>query len=427
MITTYPVRRARRGALRRAAASTSRPRRGAGDQERAEPGPPRARARLGRASRLPDGHAGGEPPGRALVDLRLARAGPPRRRALVPALLATAHRAAARRRAPRGAPRARSPPYVLRRLKRDVAKRAARRRRSSRSPGRARTASSASSTSPSASPRTPTCARRSAPRASRRRPSPSSTRSPSCARSAATRASSRMDAARPVGESAKLDALLELARRAARGRAPRPRLLAVHEHAGARRRRARTRARVEHLVLTGADARPAARGRRVRGGPGRRLPHQPQGRRHGAEPHERRHGHPLRPVVEPGGAGAGDGPRLPHRAARPVFVHNLYVAGSVEERVLALQQQKRWLSTTLLGDAAGAARWARRRSTRCSRRLVSSVGLVQPPTRSRAASDSAPPAWPLFQSLRGSAPADAFRPLAPGGSERPLPPKTPHP
>jgi superfamily II DNA or RNA helicase len=41
---------------------------------------------------------------------------------------------------------------------------------------------------------------------------------------------------------------------------------------------------------------------------------------------------------------------------RPVFVHNLYVAGSVEERVLALQEKKRWLSSTLLGDGpAGAA------------------------------------------------------------------------
>jgi superfamily II DNA or RNA helicase len=40
---------------------------------------------------------------------------------------------------------------------------------------------------------------------------------------------------------------------------------------------------------------------------------------------------------------------------RPVFVHNLYVAGSVEERVLALQQKKRWLSNALLGDAAPAA------------------------------------------------------------------------
>jgi superfamily II DNA or RNA helicase len=35
---------------------------------------------------------------------------------------------------------------------------------------------------------------------------------------------------------------------------------------------------------------------------------------------------------------------------RPVFVHSLYVAGSVEERVLLLQQKKRWLSMTLLGD-----------------------------------------------------------------------------
>ncbi|HSY22490.1 MAG TPA: DEAD/DEAH box helicase [Polyangiaceae bacterium] len=40
---------------------------------------------------------------------------------------------------------------------------------------------------------------------------------------------------------------------------------------------------------------------------------------------------------------------------RPVFVHNLYVAGSVEERVLALQDKKRWLSTGLLGDGGAAS------------------------------------------------------------------------
>ena len=39
--------------------------------------------------------------------------------------------------------------------------------------------------------------------------------------------------------------------------------------------------------------------------------------------------------------------------ARPVFVTNLYVAGSVEERVMKLQQKKRWLSSTLLGDEGG--------------------------------------------------------------------------
>jgi superfamily II DNA or RNA helicase len=37
---------------------------------------------------------------------------------------------------------------------------------------------------------------------------------------------------------------------------------------------------------------------------------------------------------------------------RPVFVHNLYAAGSVEERVMALQQRKRSLSTALLGGDA---------------------------------------------------------------------------
>ena len=38
--------------------------------------------------------------------------------------------------------------------------------------------------------------------------------------------------------------------------------------------------------------------------------------------------------------------------SKPVFVYNLFVLGSVEERVLALQEKKRWLSTSLLGDGA---------------------------------------------------------------------------
>ena len=42
---------------------------------------------------------------------------------------------------------------------------------------------------------------------------------------------------------------------------------------------------------------------------------------------------------------------------KPVFVHNLYAAGTVEERVLALQQRKRDLASGILGDAdAGGAR-----------------------------------------------------------------------
>ena len=36
--------------------------------------------------------------------------------------------------------------------------------------------------------------------------------------------------------------------------------------------------------------------------------------------------------------------------SKPVFVYNLFVLGSVEERVLALQERKRWLSGSLLGD-----------------------------------------------------------------------------
>src|SRR5207248_2419926 len=38
---------------------------------------------------------------------------------------------------------------------------------------------------------------------------------------------------------------------------------------------------------------------------------------------------------------------------KPVFVYNLYVAGSVEERVIELQRRKRWLSDGVLGQEAG--------------------------------------------------------------------------
>ena len=41
--------------------------------------------------------------------------------------------------------------------------------------------------------------------------------------------------------------------------------------------------------------------------------------------------------------------------SKPVFVYNLFVAGSVEERVVRLQQKKRWLSSTLLGDETPGA------------------------------------------------------------------------
>ena len=36
--------------------------------------------------------------------------------------------------------------------------------------------------------------------------------------------------------------------------------------------------------------------------------------------------------------------------SKPVFVYNLFVAGSVEERVMQLQQRKKWLADTLLGN-----------------------------------------------------------------------------
>jgi SNF2 family DNA or RNA helicase len=40
---------------------------------------------------------------------------------------------------------------------------------------------------------------------------------------------------------------------------------------------------------------------------------------------------------------------------KPVFVHHLYVAGSVEERVLLLQRRKAWLAGAILGDATAGS------------------------------------------------------------------------
>ena len=40
---------------------------------------------------------------------------------------------------------------------------------------------------------------------------------------------------------------------------------------------------------------------------------------------------------------------------KDIFLHLANVAGSVEERVIALQARKRWLSNAVLGDEAGGA------------------------------------------------------------------------
>src|SRR5271163_2197868 len=40
---------------------------------------------------------------------------------------------------------------------------------------------------------------------------------------------------------------------------------------------------------------------------------------------------------------------------KPVFVHSLLVAGSVEERVREMQERKRWLMTSILGDTGGGS------------------------------------------------------------------------
>ena len=68
---------------------------------------------------------------------------------------------------------------------------------------------------------------------------------------------------------------------------------------------------------------------------------------------------------------------------KPVFVYNLIVAGSVEERMLALQRHKRALADAILdrgGAGAGVADRARhRRPARAARLTPYGPGSAEPP------------------------------------------------
>ena len=289
----------------------------------------------------------------SLFDWLVAR--PPRRRARVPPLLAAADRAARRRRAPRGAARAgravRPPPPEARRRERAPAEDRALGAR------RARAASSASSTRPSASRRTPTCA---TPSASKGLAASAVTILDALTKLRQVCCDPRlvaMDAARAVRESAKLEALFEPCS-ASSSRAGTASSSSRSSRACSRSSPRRSEARdVRYLVLDRRDARPAARRRRVRGGPGRRVPHQPQGRRHGAEP--RRAPTPSSTTTRGG--------TPPRRRRRPI-------APTASDR------SARCSCTTCTSPAASKSASSRcsRRSAGCRRRSWATPGRPRP-------------------------------------------------
>ena len=172
----------------------------------------------------------------------------------------------------------------------------------------------------------------------------SSRRCCACGRPPATRASStRSEATTPRRSST----CCCRASRGLGGGAQGARLLAVHELS---RHRAHESRRQKCRTSTSTGARAIARPRRAV--PGRSgLPavsHQPEGRRPRPQPDRRRVCVPARSVVEPGGRGAGDRPRAPHRPDAPGFAYRLIARDTVEERVLELQQRKRSLADAIL-------------------------------------------------------------------------------
>ena len=165
-----------------------------------------------------------------------------------------------------------------------------------------------------------------------------------------------MDAARTWRDSAKLEALLRAAPRSARGRATGFSCSRSSRACSRSSPRRSAHAASRYLMLTGQTRDRQRVVDAFEEGRGRRLPHQPQGRRHGPEPHERRHRRALRPVVESRGPGAGDRPCVPHRpdASRCSCTTSSSQAASRSACSLC-RSKKRWLSSAVLGDEGGAA------------------------------------------------------------------------
>jgi SNF2 family DNA or RNA helicase len=80
-----------------------------------------------------------------------------------------------------------------------------------------------------------------------------------------------------------------------------------------------------------------------------------EGRGDGSESHRGRPRVPDGPVVEPRRRGPGRRPRAPHRPGPAGLVYRLVAEETVEERILAPQNAKRGIADAALGDAARAA------------------------------------------------------------------------
>ncbi len=106
-----------------------------------------------------------------------------------------------------------------------------------------------------------------------------------------------------------------------------------------------------------STARPPGAARSSRGSAGRRprVPHQPQGRRLRPDAGGGRVRVPPRPLVEPRRRGAGHRPHAPHRPDEQRVRVPIIAAGTVEEKVLELQQRKAALSRAVLDDGEAFA------------------------------------------------------------------------
>ena len=87
---------------------------------------------------------------------------------------------------------------------------------------------------------------------------------------------------------------------------------------------------------------------------GAALSDQPQGRRHRSQSDRRRHRHPSRSFRNP--AVEDQATDRAHRIGQdtPVFVYKLVAQGTVEERMLELQQRKKALAAGIY-EAGGSA------------------------------------------------------------------------
>jgi non-specific serine/threonine protein kinase len=112
------------------------------------------------------------------------------------------------------------------------------------------------------------------------------------------------------------------------------------------------RAQIKYIYLDGQTQNRQAKWMSSRTTRPSLLPHQPQSGRRGFEPDRRRLRHPPRPVVESRRGNASLRPRPPHRADPPVFVYKIIARGTVEEKILQLQEKKRALVKNIIATEA---------------------------------------------------------------------------